>query len=343
MPPRLAEQIAGALPTRRTGGASRVAMLITSAGRRVELLLSFRASAAALGIDLEIFACDLRPEWSPACHEADRAFAVPRADDSGYVDAVLEICRENGVTLVVPTIDPELYPLALASDRFAAIGTTVSVSGARLVGIARDKFLTAEFLATHGIPAPRTAPIAVAASSASDWKWPLLVKPAHGSSGRGVRIVHNVAELREVEIDEPFVAQELLRGREHTVNMFFDRAGQMRCAVPHERIQIRAGEVEKGVTRRSPQLERIARDIAAALPEPRGALCFQVMMDDAGDARVFEINARFGGGYPLAHRAGATFSTWLLEEALGRTPSAHDGWLENLIMLRYDAAVFVGP
>jgi carbamoyl-phosphate synthase large subunit len=44
----------------------------------------------------------------------------------------------------------------------------------------------------------------------------------------------------------------------------------------------------------------------------------------------------------LAHHAGATFAKWLLEEASGRPSSAHDNWREGVVMLRYDAAVFLG-
>src|SRR3546814_3233582 len=98
----------------------------------------------------------------------------------------------------------------------------------------------------------------------------------------------------------------------------------MRTSVPHERIRVRAGEVEKGVTRRLPQLQDLAERIAAALPGPRGALCFQAIVDDNGDASVFEINARFGGGYPLAHRAGAAFGRWLMEERLQLPSSANE-------------------
>jgi carbamoyl-phosphate synthase large subunit len=55
---------------------------------------------------------------------------------------------------------------------------------------------------------------------------------------------------------------------------------------------------------------------------------------------VFEINARLGGGYPLAHQAGATFTKWLLEEALGLPCTAVDTWRAGVEMLRYDTAVF---
>jgi len=112
--------------------------------------------------------------------------------------------------------------------------------------------------------------------------------------------------------------------------------------VPHRRISIRAGEVEKGVTVRRADLTEIAKAIAAALPELRGVACFQVLDDPAQGPRVIEINARFGGGYPLVDHAGAPFAQWLLEEATGRKLSAHDSWRKDVLMLRYDSAVFRG-
>ena len=139
------------------------------------------------------------------------------------------------------------------------------------------------------------------------------------------------------------IAQDVLRGPEFTVNMFFDAAGRLRSTVPHQRLQVRAGEVEKGLTIDIAELTAAAHRLAAALPGPRGALCFQAMLDADGGAQVFEINARFGGGYPLADRAGATFARWLIEEALGLDSSITDRWLPGVTMLRYDAAIFVAP
>jgi carbamoyl-phosphate synthase large subunit len=316
-------------------------ILISSAGRRVELLNCFRAAAAALGIDAKLLACDLQPERSAACAVADAAFAVPPAADPGYVDALLDICRRHEVALLVPTIDPELMPLSLARARFAAIGCLVATSAPELIEIARDKLVTAKFLHDHGIASPRTANAQAAIAAPADWDWPLFVKPRHGSAGRGVG---PVSQPSEIDIGtEPMIVQSLLRGTEFTINMFFDQSGALRCAVPHERLHVRAGEVEKGATRDLPALRLLAQQIAAMLPGPRGALCFQAIIDGTGAASVFEINARFGGGYPLADRAGATFARWLIEEAAGRPCSAHDNWTPDLLMLRYDAAVFVTP
>ena len=57
---------------------------------------------------------------------------------------------------------------------------------------------------------------------------------------------------------------------------------------------------------------------------------------------MIEINARFGGGFPLSLEAGADFPRWMLEELLGLPSTAsRDRWRPGMVMLRYDAAVFV--
>jgi carbamoyl-phosphate synthase large subunit len=316
-------------------------MLLSSAGRRVGLLRAFRSAAEELGVALEIFACDLEPDWSSACREADHAFAVPPATAPDYIDTVLVFCERHGIALVVPTIDTELVQYSRARERFAAIGATVSIGSPAIVEMARDKLATARFLAAAGIASPRTASAEDLLAGEEDWPWPLLAKPRHGSSSRGIQIIQDRDELRPLSAVEPYVVQEMLRGREFTVNLFFDEHGQLRSAIPHERLRVRAGEVEKAVTVRDPVLCTMARDLGAALEGPFGAMCFQAIVDKDGRASLFEINARFGGGYPLAHQAGAPFTRWLLEQALGLPRSAHDEWKAGVVMLRYDDAVFV--
>jgi carbamoyl-phosphate synthase large subunit len=106
---------------------------------------------------------------------------------------------------------------------------------------------------------------------------------------------------------------------------------------------VRAGEVAKAITVRSAELTELAEKLCAGLPGPYGALNVQVFVDsETGRLAVIELNARFGGGYPLSFAAGADFPLALVQEALGlpRT-AALGGWQDGLVMLRYDAAVFV--
>lgn len=316
-------------------------VLVSSAGRRVELIQCFRSSAAEMGIPLEVVACDVDPDMSSACQLADRAFKVPSCSRPEFIEAVADIARREAVQLVVPTIDPELLPFAQAAADFARHGTRVHVSDESVIHVARDKFETMRLLGAAGVPVPRTADLEDVRSKPDDRPWPRFLKPTGGSASRLISVVEGPADLPLAQ-SEPMIVQEFLDGPEFTINMFIDMSGVLKCVVAHQRLRIRAGEVEKGRTVRKQVLTEIAHAIAAALPGARGALCFQVIDDKRSGPKVIEINARFGGGYPLVHYAGATFARWLLEEISGQPSTAHDDWREGALMLRYDASVFRG-
>jgi carbamoyl-phosphate synthase large subunit len=111
--------------------------------------------------------------------------------------------------------------------------------------------------------------------------------------------------------------------------------------VPRRRLEVRAGEVSKGITVREPAVIDLAVRAAEALPGAWGCLNVQIFHDVAsGQLAVIELNPRFGGGFPLAWEAGAHYPRWILEEVLGLPSTVHDRWTDGLVMLRYDAAVF---
>lgn len=310
------------------------AVLITSAGRRVGLMNTVRDSLAELGLDWRIVAADAEPELSAACALADVAHRVPRVTSSEYADSLLEICRKEEVGLLIPTIDPELLPISVCEEDFASADVRLNIGEAEFVRIARDKALTGKRLKEIGVDAPH-----LWADGDQQARFPAIAKPIGGSASVGIRRYRSADEYRSDPPGEDFILQELLEGHEYTVNVFCDARGTFRCAVPHRRIEIRSGEVSKGRTERRDDLTEIAKRIAT-LPGARGAFCFQAILTERGPV-VFEINARFGGGYPLAHRAGGKFVRWLLEEATGLTPTADDEWQDGLLMLRYDSEVFI--
>src|SRR5262245_6879781 len=125
-------------------------VLVSSAGRRVELLRAFRHTLDTLGGG-RVLATDL--SWySSAYHDADERCLVPRITSDEFVPRMLEICEQQGVDLVVPTLDPELPVYAAARERFAAIGTTVAISAPEVTAIAADKQRTHDWLVANGFP-----------------------------------------------------------------------------------------------------------------------------------------------------------------------------------------------
>jgi carbamoyl-phosphate synthase large subunit len=319
-----------------------IVICVTSAGRRVALLQTLRNDAAALGLSPRIVALDRQPGLSAACALADVSEAVPECSQPGYPEAVMDSCRRHGVTLLVPTIDTELTPLAAWREKFMSIGVMPVLSSQEAVKVARDKFETFTVLSRAGIPMPATCLLSNALLNPAQARFPAVVKPSDGSSSRGLYFAGDWAEVPRVPNPERHVFQERCQGPEYTVNCYVDQQGDLRCAVPHLRIETRGGEVSKGRTERRADLADLSRDILSALPGLRGAFCFQSILTESGP-RVFEINARFGGGYPLAHAAGATFGKWLIQEALGMRCEANNNWTDGLLMLRYDDAAFLPP
>ncbi|MBA4135874.1 MAG: hypothetical protein C0518_01000 [Opitutus sp.] len=320
----------------------KLTVLISSCGRRVELLEAFRSDARALGIDVRVLGSDVDIETSAAARRADKAFFVPKINAPEFLPQLLALCQSERIDLIIPTIDPGIMAFSESRDRFAAVGTNVVVSEHAVARIANNKLRTYEFLTNAGLPTPRTLTIEDARSDSTRCSFPLIAKPISGSGSVGIRQIQHAVELYDPALDQGYLVQEFIKGTEFTVNLYFDLAqGRLRCAIPHKRIEVRAGEVAKGVTMRHPKLEQLADELGAKLAGARGCICFQAIEDAAGAVHIIEINARFGGGFPLAHRAGARFTAWLMEETLGLPSTIGNDWRENVLMTRYDAAVFL--
>lgn len=317
-------------------------ILFSSVGRRAQLVDSFRRSLRALHLQGNIIGIDSSPS-APAAYLVDRFIRVPRCDSADFLEVTLQICRKYEVLLLVPTIDTELAFYASHREDFSAVGTTVAISAPGTVEICGNKTLANRWLLKNCFPTVRQGTAGDVLSQPSDWEFPLIAKPCRGSASVGVRIVNSIDSLVEFSKQRSdLVVEEIAKGHEYTANVFVDRFGRCVCAVPHERLEVRAGEVSKGVTVKNLGLMHLVSQVSERLPGAYGPLNIQGFLSPDTDFRITELNARFGGGYPLAYEAGADFPRWLLEELLGLTSSASfDSWQDGLTMLRYDTAVFL--
>jgi carbamoyl-phosphate synthase large subunit len=315
-------------------------ILITSAGRRGKLLQAFQSELESLVPVGKVYAADARPGLSVACHLANRAFTVPRADDPTYSRQLLDLCIANEIGLVVPTIDPELPILARCRGEFARHGIVLAVSDARFVDTSRDKRITAEWFRERGLQTPR------AINSRADVQFPLFAKPYDGSCSKGAQVIADAAQLTAKLLDDPrMMFTEYLSPAEHdeyTLDMYFSDSGQLKCIVPRLRMETRGGEVSKGRTTRIAAMPML-RERFGNVPGARGCITMQIFVHRQSPAVYgIEINARFGGGYPLAYEAGANFPRWLIEEHFFGVPNEFfDDWESDLTMLRYDEHVVV--
>lgn len=313
-------------------------VLIASAGRRVELVQSFQHALRDHFPEAQVFTVDLNPDYSAACNISDRYFKVPRVDSPDYISKLIEICVANDVGLIVPTIDTELLILAENQQLFLDHGITPVISSIDLVSKCRDKRKTAELFARNEIDAPRIYP-------KDKIDFPCFCKPYDGSSSVGTAIIHSPDMLSEhILLDEKNMFMELIgpEYREYTVDAYYDKQSKLCCLIPRQRIEIRSGEVSKGITRKDFVYEYLL-DKLMELDGAKGCITIQVFGNpETKYVKGLEVNARFGGGYPLSHAAGADYPDWLIREyLLGENISFFDKWGKDLLMLRYDAKVLI--
>lgn len=339
--PRRAGKTSRSRTPRRPRRAPHLRILFTCVGRRLELLKAFQRAAAALRIDLEIHGADIN-RTAPAIHFVDRPHLVPRINDRRHIPALLELVEAHGINAIIPLIDSDLEALSMASARFERRGAQVIISDPDVIRTCADKLLTFKALSRAGVDTPRTW-AAPAALRTRGLKYPLFFKPRRGSAGQGLFRVNRPDELRVFSRREPDgIVQEFIEGIEYTLDVYTGLDGVPRCVVPRRRLEVRTGEVSKGLVVKDPQVMAVGRQVIAALGRCRGVITVQCMATAAGRICAIEVNPRFGGGAPLSIAAGADFPKWLMAELLGRKLRVdYAGYRDNLAMLRYDESVFV--
>lgn len=322
----------------RAGGIN---ILFTCIGRRVSLLNTFRTAAEKLRIKAAFFGTDIT-ELSPALQLCDKRFLVKPISHPKYIKELLQIVNKNKVSLLVPTIDTDLLVLAEHKADFAKLGCRTLVSDPDVIEICQDKRRTSRFLLRSGFDAPKTISVKTALKQKTT-AWPVIAKPFDGAAAKGVTRVNSKKELLVLSKRIPnCIVQQFITGQEYTCDVFVDFDMNVRCVVPRKRLQVRAGEVSKGQVVKNRRIMNAAADIVSALKAGPGVITLQCFRQPNGKIIFTEINPRFGGGAPLAIKAGANFPKWILQQLIGQNPRIiFDAFKDKLTMLRYDAEVWL--
>lgn len=314
-------------------------VLITSAGRRVSLVKAFQHELSILKPDAQVFTGDAQSNLSAACQVSSKSFQLPMLDVPGYVDFLEDLCKKEKIGLVIPTIDTELKLLAENRERFGVQGIHLVISDVEFINKCRDKRLTHKLFNSLNIDTPRLI-------DKNNPSFPLFAKPYDGSNSSELFLINEKSKLTEYHLEnEKFLFFEYLNHNDHTeftVDLYYDKNSNLKCIVPRERIEVRGGEVNKGITRKNDILEYLRKRIGR-LEGARGCITLQLFQHNHTKKLYgIEINPRFGGGFPLSYKAGANYPKWIIQEYLLNTDIPEfDDWEENLLMLRYDDEVLV--
>ncbi|ALJ04046.1 carbamoyl phosphate synthase large subunit [Pseudalgibacter alginicilyticus] len=314
-------------------------ILITSAGRRVSLVKAFQAELKALAPEGKVFTTDFNTDMSSACRVSDGAFQLPLVSDTNYLNLLIKVCVENQIKIIIPTIDTELLLLANSNKTLLKNGITAIVASSDFINICRDKRKMSAFFIENNIKVAKEY-------SKYDYKLPLFIKPFNGSRSVDTFIINKHEDLTEYHFknDDLMFLEYIDHSEfdEYTCDLYYDVNHNLKSVVPRKRIEVRDGEVNKGITKKNILVDYIKEQLSH-VDGAIGCLTAQFFKHATKDIIYgIEINARFGGGFPLSYAAGANYPKWIIQEYLFNEPiDFYDDWENNLLMLRYDNEVLV--
>jgi len=311
-------------------------VLVTSAGRRVSLVKNFQKSVTKYNAASKVFCTDTEPRLSPACQVADSFAKAPKVSDGSYYDFLLNFCKQNSVSLVIPTDDTELSILSSFKKDFLNEGITIAISDKVLCDTFYLKSKTSSFFEKGGFLTPKLI------TDLNDAYYPIFAKLNNSSSSIGAEVIYE--RDRAVELimkNKNYIFQEFLEGEEYTVDVFFDKNSSIKCIVPRKRLEVRAGEVSKALALKDSAIQEAIKSLETHLKGAYGTLTIQLFKTSDGRIFFIEINPRFGGGYPLTYFAGADFADMLIRDFNGEELEFFDNWKDKTLMLRFDSEIII--
>ena len=313
-------------------------LFFLNVGRRCELVEAFRRALALRGGGI-IFGSDVSP-LAPGLQVVDHSVIFPHGDSRYFAETLLNYCRFNEISLVIPTIDPDLVRLDALVGRFASElpSCRLLISPSFTLRHARDKRLSRRLFAELGAEVPTEVSL-----DDPGFSFPVFVKPFDGSGGQGAEIVHDQAILlNRLQENPTLMLENVVTGSEYTVDVLCDFQAKALCAVSRRRIKVRSGEVVQGVVERNRKLEVLASTLAEGF-RATGPVTVQFLRPNEGRFVAMEINARMGGGLPLTIAAGADWPEWILDLYMGRKPYLDKNIIDGLVMTRCDRSFFLTP
>ncbi|WP_292520584.1 ATP-grasp domain-containing protein [Methanoculleus sp.] len=288
--------------------------------------------------DVRVIGTDIKQEVVGK-YLCDSFYRIPRPTDTGYLDLLLSICQKEGVDVVVPQNTLELPVLAENRSSFSDIGTSVAVSDASAISVANDKYRLMRLAEQIGVPTPKYGLVnnfEALTDFAKELGWPdkpVVVKPPLSNGMRGVRIVDESRDLKEMFYLEkptslfvkmkslyeilgsdfpPLIVMEYLPNAEYTVDVLKTPEYTI---VPRKRDLIQSGITFHGTVEYHEALITYARKLSEATGL-NYAFGFQFKMDEHNTPKLLESNPRVQGTMVLSTFAGANIIYAAVKRAL---------------------------
>lgn len=330
-------------------------ILITSVGRRGYLVEYFKM---AVGENGEVHVAN-SSDISPAFLYADKSVVTPLIYDSNYINFLKQYSKENKIDIIISLFDIDLPILSKNKSEFEEIGVKVIVSNEECVDICNDKWKTYEFLKRNNINTPLTYlgyKEAINALESGEIEYPVIIKPRWGMGSISVFEAENMEELnvlyKKIErnilntylkyeaknnMENAILIQEKINGEEYGVDVINNLNGKYVNCIIKEKYAMRSGETDCAKIVDSKEIKKVAIQLSNKLEHIANLDVDMFLVKDK--VYVLEMNARFGGGYPFSHIAGANLPLSIIKWANNETVELEELTAETGIIAHKDITI----
>ncbi|MFO0295454.1 MAG: ATP-grasp domain-containing protein [Rhodospirillales bacterium] len=225
--------------------------------------------------------------------------AAPADGAARYLDDLSRVIAAERIDLVLP-VSEETPHVAFLRERLPKATTLFTMPPDSVLRL-HDKHGFARRAAALGLNAPETHALGDPAAAALARTGPVVVKPVHSCSGRGVRILAAGADLPSPTSAAPSIVQRFVSGDEYS-SCSIAHAGRISSTVVYRAAQ-KSGSVAVAFERvEHAAIEDWIRRFVAA-EGWTGFIAFDIMVDAAGVPWGIECNPRATSGLHFWQRA----------------------------------------
>lgn len=289
----------------------------------------------AKDFDIEVIAADNASKDAAGFLATGRQYIVPKAKEPGYIDVIIDICKKEGVTTIIPQYTDELLPICQSLNRFKELGIKVLVTeDAEKLRIANSKaelykFFGGEDFIPHYRLASTLDSIKAAVLELGYPAMPVCIKPVKGEGGKGFRIITDekvdiinegvsakvnletyLNQLKALDSIPELMISEYLPEKEYSVDCVC-KNGETYICIPRQRLEVTMGVASVALIEKNEELIRLSKEIIAALKLSYN-INIQFKFTRDGKPKLIEINPRVSGSLVANYGAGVN----MIEAAL---------------------------
>jgi carbamoyl-phosphate synthase large subunit len=286
--------------------------------------------------NIDVITADAKDKDAAGFVVTGKKFVVPEVKDSKYLNAILNICKNEKITTVIPQYTDELSLMSENINRFNSLGIKVLVTEdteklkianckGKLYSYFKQKDYIPKYILASDIDSVKNAAYKLGYPTV-----PVCIKPVQGEGGKGFRIITD----EKIDIfSEPFnspklsleaymelaripdripelLVTEYLPGKEYSVDCVCKNGTTYIC-IPRQRIETSMGVSSVSLIEKNEELITYSKEIISSLNLSYN-INIQFKYSDEGKPKLIEINPRVSGSLVANYGAGIN----MLEAAL---------------------------